>query len=250
MFLDPVDYGKIFDERGASYHAAMDALPQARKHEFRRPLELLNIAPGQVLIDLPAGGGYLRHFLPEDIRYICVESSQVFFNFCRHKGLHSVLMDKDAVALDSEVADNLVSIAGVHHVENKCRLFAEMRRLLKPSGKVCIADVAAGSAVASFLDEFVDKFTSTGHAGKYLSNAETTGELKEAGFKNVEHTMLNYHWQFSNTEQLIWYCKKIFALEATDADVLDGLETYLGIEKNKDAVLLPWQLMGFVATAY
>lgn len=48
------------------YHEAMRQCPESRKDEFLLPLNKLNLKPGDLLIDLPSGGGYLHRYFPRE----------------------------------------------------------------------------------------------------------------------------------------------------------------------------------------
>lgn len=243
---DKAEYAQIFDERGDNYHRAMQLNPFARKSEFLEPLNLCDIQPHQTVLDFPSGGGYLQRYLQQSNKYICAESSEVFASFCKQKGYDVTYVENDSIDLPSASVDRIVSIAGMHHVESKLALFKAFKRLLRPAGIACIADVKANSAVALFLDDVVDRYTSTGHSGIYFSN-DTKRELLDAGFSNVEQHLLNYFWRFESTEQMIQYCRLLFSLNASDHEILNGIQQYLEVKISDSEVLLSWQLICFRA---
>jgi len=57
-----------------SYDAAVRTDPEARGEEFRLPLRRLELAPGEWLLDLPSGGGYLAPHLPPGVHYLPAET--------------------------------------------------------------------------------------------------------------------------------------------------------------------------------
>src|SRR3954470_22553532 len=71
-------YKDIFNARGAAYHQGMLEQPRAREQEFASILRHAKPRDGQVLCDMPSGGGYLRHFVDADVTFICVETSKAF----------------------------------------------------------------------------------------------------------------------------------------------------------------------------
>ena len=73
-------YDEIFNKRGNAYHEAMRLAPLARKKEFEIALSGAEIVDGDVLCDLPSGGGYLADHLPRDLklRYIAIDPAEVF----------------------------------------------------------------------------------------------------------------------------------------------------------------------------
>ena len=71
-------YEEIFNERGKSYHLAMEKYPSSRDEEFRAVVEELRQKPKGAILDLPAGGGYLRRYLNELILYLAYDFSGEF----------------------------------------------------------------------------------------------------------------------------------------------------------------------------
>src|SRR3954470_15523064 len=72
-------YKDIFNARGAAYHQGMLEQPRAREQEFAAILRHAQPRDGQVLCDMPSGGGYLRHFLGgAAVTLLCVETSKAF----------------------------------------------------------------------------------------------------------------------------------------------------------------------------
>lgn len=235
-------YKTIFDERGASYHKAMAKYPDVRRNEFIQSLQIADVRPNHTVADFPSGGGYLSSYLDESNLCICIESSQVFADFCKAKALEVSMLSGDTTSLADNSVDRVVSIAGLHHEENKIPLLSEMCRILKPGGIACVADVEADSSVANFLDTIVNKFTSIGHQGSYFSGGNCT-DFEQAGFNVIQNRLLNYDWVFESIKHMIDYCRLIFGLEADDQEIISGVEEFLGYTEKDDKILMPWQLM-------
>jgi SAM-dependent methyltransferase len=238
-------YSEIFDQRGGMYHKAMSLYPEARRLEFEIPLSICQPAAHETIVDLPSGGGYIFDFMENKSNLVCLESSQQFVSFCEHKKLRVDLFKNNQLPLNNNEADVLISIAGLHHVENKMPLFSEMHRILKMNGRFCIADVQQGSHIALFLDDIVDRYTETGHHGFYL-NEETQNQLKKVGFHQVKQQLLTYVWTFTSLDEMVSYMKLLFGLtKATDAMVLKGIEQYLTFNQTQYGIELEWELLSF-----
>lgn len=244
----PTSYRDIFNIRGQMYHDAMAQYPQARAMEFQLPLAELDLQPGDTLIDLPSGGGYLADYISHDINLHCLESSQAFAQLCQAKGHHVSLFSNDQLPLPNQSVDKIVSIAGLHHIEDKVPLFTEMQRILKSQGQICIADVEHNSPVALFLDDIVHRYTETGHRGSYLGE-HIVLELEQAGFQQIQHKQIHYTWNFPSVEAMVSYCRLLFGMEKASLEQVHlGIKQYLGYQEDKDgAVGLDWQLCCLMA---
>lgn len=243
-----MNYSDIFDQRGGMYHQAMTLYPHARRLEFEIPLAICQPKAHEIIVDIPSGGGYINEYLDDQTKLICLEPSQQFAAFCQLKKLAVFLYDQDQLPLNDSEVDVIISIAGIHHIENKKPLFKEMRRILKPNGRLCIADVQHGSNIALFLDDIVDRYTETGHRGLYLTD-ETLHDLNAVGFVDVKQQLLNYVWRFASEQDLVAYFKLLFGLvKATDNMVLIGIKQYLTVHETQSGLELEWQLLSFSVT--
>jgi len=235
-------YKKIFNERADRYHHAMQAYPSARNAEFEIALSLADIEPGHTLLDMPAGGGYLAKFISDELKLIHLEFSKVFANLSEPISPHSMLLvEGNGLPFSGGSIDRLVSIAGMHHVEDKTSVFREVFRVLKPGGCAVIADAQVSSIVAKFLDECVDAMNPSGHQGSYFSDT-TLQILKSIGF-DVCSQAIDYTWNFSSEMAMVDFCKHMFDMRlGSDNDILEGLRCFLGFRSCSNLVELNWQL--------
>jgi SAM-dependent methyltransferase len=231
-----MNYEDIFRERGGAYHRAMGRWPDARRDEFRIPLQRAGIVGGETVIDVPAGGGYLQRYLPPSCRWFGHEPSAGFLD---------AGADADLLPLPwgDRFADVAVSIAGLHHLADKRPLFDEVHRVVSPGGRFVVADAHAASPVARFLDEFVGRYNSTGHDGDYLDDA-THEDLASAGFEICDARRTAYCWWFADRRQMGEFCRLLFDIrDVEDAAVADAVETYLGISQRDGAIGMNWELL-------
>lgn len=240
-------YENIFNRRADSYDEAMARCPEARREEFEMALAPLPLRAGAVLCDMPAGGAYLRRYLPEGLEYLAVEPSDQFFARCpEESGARRLQCPLASVPLADHSVDYVVSLAGLHHAPDLDAIFAEMRRLVRPEGWVVIADVQAGSASDRFLNGFVDRHNPMGHKGVFF-DAATPARLRGAKLQVVDDRTVLPQWSFADLEEMGGYCRSLFGIDlATAGQVAASIESLLEVRSGPDGVGFGWPLRRFV----
>ena len=74
------DYRVIFQERAKDYHFAMQQFPNVRSNEFDRLIMSTDFSTIHTILDVPAGGGYLKKFVPSGVNVISTDFSEGFSN--------------------------------------------------------------------------------------------------------------------------------------------------------------------------
>lgn len=242
-----LDYKDIFDQRGKEYHEAMIKYPHARDSEFEYAVALADLSDGQVVCDYPSGGGYLKHYIKQNVDLLALESSETFLGL--RTSAKSLLVQNDKIPLADNSVDRFISIAGLHHKDRKEDTFKEVYRCLKPGGKYIIGDVKIGSNAANFLDGFVHKNSSQGHNAKFLTN-NTLKQLESCGFKINSHSSVAYTWKFDSKKDISNYFKLLFDLldKVNQTKIIEAISCHLGNIKIKDKkYCVNWELMFIVA---
>jgi len=235
-------YDELFELRGSSYDIAMRRYPEARRAEFAQVVEAAKLQPGMVVGDVPAGGGYLQCYLPAGCQYLGHEPCGAFAS---HQHASTSLLP---LPWHDNALDVVISLAGIHHVEDKFALFRDMHRVTRPNGRLVISDVAEGSAVAHFLDDFVGRHNSTGHEGSYL-NVETCRLLQQAGWRICSDEIVQIPWHFEHENELAAFCTLLFDIRrAGPADVIHAVRQLLGIHSvATSGIDLCWSLRTLTA---
>ena len=242
-------YPEIFNQRGNLYHQGMQKYPLARQQEFHHILRLAEIQAGDVICDSPAGGCYLSNFIEPEVKIISIETSSEFIRHAQKQDNNVTLVCEtlSELPLLAESLDRMISLAGLHHVDNKLGFYRESYRLLKAGGILAIADVQKGTGVAEFLNIFVDQYNSMGHQGDFFDKS-TKDELENIGFKVTFNASISYHWQFDSLDNMIEYCQLLFGIDRADrTTILEGIKQYLGYHLRDNQYYLNWELCFFKA---
>lgn len=243
------DYETIFDYRGDSYNQATNKYPNARHFERQALLDLLRVQ-GQDqfhIVDAPSGGGYFSYGAREQfgpsVSITCIEPVASFSQ--ESARLFSVINSSiDQIPLVDNSVDVIASLAGLHHIENRVRVFSEWARLLKPGGQIAVADVTVDSGPANFLNVFVNQYTPQGHDGLFFQEGEFSQHLKNQNLCDVQEDNIVVPWRFENLDDMAEFCSDLFYLcDVEKQTVLDALDHYMGIKTLDDGtVSVNWQL--------
>ncbi|MEO1135784.1 MAG: methyltransferase domain-containing protein [Pseudomonadota bacterium] len=229
-----IEYADIFNDRGKLYHKAMKQAPNARDAEFKNLFAANAVGKNSVVVDVPAGGGYLKKFLPPGCRYHPLEITHAFG-----------VTDIPVVAWEDRwpipPADDVICLAALHHYEDHESAIARLLRAAKPGGVLHIADVRENSSVSEFLDGFVGQYNGYGHDGNYFSNRKESlpfsNQVIHISFKECP-------WRFANEAEMITFSRMLFGLQGvTDNDIKKALSETVGFSSNADHIELHWALM-------
>jgi ubiquinone/menaquinone biosynthesis C-methylase UbiE len=175
-FDDPERYAKSFDDPA--------------RDEWQMPgrvIETLALAPGQLVADIGAGTGYFTVRLAAaaarpTVYAVDIEKSMV--EYVRQRAAKEGL--KQVVAVQGsadranlpEPVDVVLIVDTYHHIPNRPAYFRELRKSMKPSGRLVIIDFRKG-APSGPPEEF------------RLTPDQITGELEQAGFRlQAQHDFL------------------------------------------------------------
>ena len=226
-----------------SYHEAMTFCPDARKLELSYPLELATPSGREVVVDFPSAGGYpgpYLHQIAPNAVYHAVEHAPEY----KSAGLPVIEGTWDSLPFADRSVDIVLTLAALHHVYPGREMFyRECHRILQPGGRLIIADVADGTAADRFLSEFVNEFSPEGHVARFFKEEIDVPEIEQEGFMVSHYEVCSFHWFYPDKQTAIKFCKGLFRLGlASDDQIWQALNTYLGIEVEPGEVRMGWQL--------
>jgi ubiquinone/menaquinone biosynthesis C-methylase UbiE len=175
-FDDPERYAKSFDDPA--------------RDEWQMPVRVIDalaLTPGQVVADIGAGTGYFTVRLAKAAtrpKVYAVDIEPRMVDYVRQRAAKEGLTQVVALQASAtspnlpEPVDVVLVVDTYHHIPNRPAYFRELRKSMKPSGRLAIIDFRKG-APSGPPEEF--RFTPE----------QITAELKQAGFSlQAQHDFL------------------------------------------------------------
>jgi SAM-dependent methyltransferase len=159
------------------------------------PQAVGNLQPGETVLDLGSGAGFDCFLAAAKVglagRVIGVDMTDAMLDKARagaeRTGLENVEFRKgdiEALPVDDDSIDVVISNCVLNLVPDKDRAFREIRRVLKPGGRLAVSDMAWETEPAASVRQDMEALV--GCIGGALVLADYVSRLKRAGFARVE----------------------------------------------------------------
>lgn len=177
-------------------------------------LDTAGAEPGLRALDLCCGQGNVAHALiSRGCEVVGVDFSPAMLAFARARAPRATFIEADAQHLpfDGDSFDVVVSNFGISHIPDQRRALGEIRRVITPSGRLamtvwCGPDVSPGmDVVYSTIKVHSSPDVSPPPAPDFLQFARRELAEKllfEAGFSNLDFTIVDCAWDLDSPERL------------------------------------------------
>jgi SAM-dependent methyltransferase len=158
------------------------------------PLLVAELRPGETLLDLGSGGGIdvllsARRVGPNG-RAFGLDMTAEMLELARRNAAEAGVTNVEflegyieEIPLPDESVDVVISNCVINLSADKARVFGEMRRVLRPGGRVGVSDIVAGDELSPA--ERAERGSYVGCIAGALSFAEYRSGLEGAGFDEV-----------------------------------------------------------------
>ena len=233
------DYQKIFIKRANDYHYAMQKYPDVRSYEFESLISTTDFSSIKKVLDIPSGGAYLKKYLPKNIELISADFSEGFTNE------NIQLVNPTQFSYSDNSFDLVLSLSGLHHLDDVPKFVHECLRILKKNGSFIFSDVKRDSPVDFFLNEFVNKYNSLGHNGVFFSE-NSFSEFPLLQEKIIRTQYYQYPFVFRDKSEMLTFFSFFFGLDKANENIIyDGIRDILGINSTEDGIEVDWGLIQF-----
>lgn len=159
------------------------------------PTQFANIQPGQTILDLGSGAGIDAFLAAQKVgpsgKVIGVDMTEEMIRKAianaEKAGISNVdfrLGEIEALPVDDNSVDLVLSNCVINLVPDKRSVFAEIHRVLKPSGKFCISDVVTYGEMPENVRKNMELWT--GCMAGAMDKEEFMDLIRECGFEDLK----------------------------------------------------------------
>jgi arsenite methyltransferase len=159
------------------------------------PTQFADIKEGDVVVDLGSGAGndvfVARALVGENGAVIGIDftpemitKAELNKNKLGYKNVHFKLGEIEAIPLDDNSADVVVSNCVLNLVPDKVKAFSEIYRIIKKGGHFCVSDIVVKGELPSQLKKSAEMYA--GCISGAIQQDEYLNIIKASGFNQIE----------------------------------------------------------------
>jgi len=227
------------------YLALVAECPDVRMEEFSSLTQFARLTRLHAILEVPAEGPVLERLLPESQ----ITRAELVKLRLPGQGDKIIVTDWGMTNVPEGRYDAVLALAPLHHAdeEQKRQYVTGAHRVVRQGGVLAFGEAEQGSAVAGFLDGYVNEHSPGGHRGAYLDK-RFEEVIHAAGFTDVESKRIDFHWVFPDETTLEMYLTRLFRLEPLPAGELTAdVQRLLGIDRDGTVLRMRWSLRYFRA---
>jgi SAM-dependent methyltransferase len=243
--------------RSATYRDALSTYANAWRSDIACMERFLDPRPGERILEIGAGNGYFSRAIADRIGktglLVATDPSTEQLSALgleeEFTNLHIVQAAAETLDIPYREFDAVWSRGAVHHVADKTSAFTRFAQIVRPGGRLVIADIFAGTRLATYFDGFIARSCCTGHEVAFLSREFAESLCDLTGWRSPRFHDVITPWEFSEREQIGQFLHLLFS--AKDAyspqDCLDAADRYLSVTPTAAGWALMWPMTVMVA---
>ncbi|GGF05475.1 class I SAM-dependent methyltransferase [Stappia taiwanensis] len=255
MYVDANTAGKSLEfmgERSSNYRDALSLYADAWRPDIACMTRFLAPAPGERILEVGAGNGYFSKAIaacvgangllvasdPSVDQLVGLERGGAFGN------IRVVPASADVLDINFKDFDAVWSRGALHHVTDKTAAFNRFADLVRPGGRLVIADVFAGTPLARYFDSFIARSCTTGHEVAFLSQEFAESLCVLSGWETPEFHDVITPWEFARREDIGRFLQLLFSAKPgyTAGDCLEAADRHLSVSETASGWALLWPM--------
>jgi arsenite methyltransferase len=257
MYADP-DNVEFIGQRSSQYRDALATYDKAWLADVACMERFLKPAPGMRILEVGAGNGYFsraiaRKLGPEGLLVASdpsIEQLSELEGEVAYGNIRVVRASADRLNVGYTDFDAAWSRGAMHHVFDKTSAFRRMSQLVRPSGRLVIADIFAGTQLARYFDTFIARSCVTGHEVSYLSREFAASLCSLTGWDEPEFHEVITPWEFAERADIGRFLHLLFSAREgfSPEHCLDAADRLLSVTPTASGWALMWPMTVMVAT--
>ncbi len=205
-------------------------------------LKLVAVKPDEIVLDLACGPGILTEEIAKYAKHVtAVDATKKMIEICQAKNIENITAIQ-ATAEKLPFADNsfdcIVNRLAIHHFFDPDKVLKEMKRVLKPNGKIIIADIHSSSNIADAeLHNALEILRNPSHT-KMLSLKEFEDLFADNNLKIMKHKLLKMQCELDKWLSVAESTEQSHALKCVIKNLINsGKNAGINLHWTKDAMI-------------